>query len=306
MLPNLESLRCFEAAARCLSFRTAARRVALSPAAFSDRIRRLEEELGVSLFDRTTRRVALTPAGVRLLPQAQRCLTEAERCREVAGDTEVRAPYALRIGTRFELGLSWLVPALGGLRLAHPERTLHVAFGDSDDLLGRLYRGEIDAAITSARVTRPGLDSASLHPESYAFVGARERLVGEPLRGAADAPRHTLLDTMPDLPLFRYFRDARPAQEMWAFQALEFLGTIAAIRHRVLEGAGVAVLPRSLIEGDLHRDALVELLPETRMAEDRFRLLWLQGNPQSEPLRVLAGELLEVPLRSQVPGQGQM
>lgn len=53
---DLESLRCFAAAAATLNFRAAARRVALSPGAFSDRLRRLEEELGVPLFVRTTRR----------------------------------------------------------------------------------------------------------------------------------------------------------------------------------------------------------------------------------------------------------
>ena len=80
---DLESLRCFEAAAVRLSFRAAANQVGLSPAAFSERIRRLEDELGVSLFARTTRRVKLTPAGERLLPQARKALTETQRCSDM-------------------------------------------------------------------------------------------------------------------------------------------------------------------------------------------------------------------------------
>src|SRR6187549_2541817 len=113
MLPDLESLRCFDAAATHLSFRVAARTVALSPAAFGERIKRLEEQLGAPLFERTTRRVTLTPAGERLVPQARRVLDEARRCLQSARDETAPAPYDLTVGTRFELGISWLTPALG-------------------------------------------------------------------------------------------------------------------------------------------------------------------------------------------------
>lgn len=69
-LPSLDSLRCFAAAARLLNFRAAARTVALTPAALGQRIQKLEEELGAQLFRRTTRSVALTEAGLALLPAA--------------------------------------------------------------------------------------------------------------------------------------------------------------------------------------------------------------------------------------------
>src|SRR5687768_3422716 len=128
ILPDLESLRCFEAAAVHLSFRVAAAQVALSPAAFSDRIRRLEEVLDTRLFERTTRRVVLTPAGRRLLPQARRCLEEARRCLDAVREDGTRTPFEIVLGTRYELGLSWLVPALDGLRDARPERTVHLYF----------------------------------------------------------------------------------------------------------------------------------------------------------------------------------
>ena len=91
------------------SFRAAAAAVGLSPAAFSERIQRLEEDLGAKLLSRGGRQVRLTPAGERLLPHARQLLTDARRCREVVG-AGARQPYELNIGTRFELGLSWLVP----------------------------------------------------------------------------------------------------------------------------------------------------------------------------------------------------
>jgi len=85
-LPDLDSLRCFEAAALALNFRRGARAVGLSPAAFSDRIRQLEDQVGKPLFRRNTRQVSLTVAGEELLPRASRVIAEAQRCLEGAGD----------------------------------------------------------------------------------------------------------------------------------------------------------------------------------------------------------------------------
>src|SRR5258706_2036723 len=156
MTPDLESLRCFHACATHLNFRVAARSVALSPAALSDRIKRLEETLDAELFARTTRHVALTPAGQRLVAHARSVLDQAARCSEIVHERARAAPYELTIGTRFELGLSWLTPALPTLHAQRPERMLHLVFGDSADLLDRVRRGLLDAAITSARLTLGG------------------------------------------------------------------------------------------------------------------------------------------------------
>ena len=82
MLPDLESLRCFVAAAELLNFRAAARQVALSPAALSQRIRSIEEQLQTPLFQRTTRRVHLTAAGLSLYPVAKKTLESAAECRQ--------------------------------------------------------------------------------------------------------------------------------------------------------------------------------------------------------------------------------
>ena len=295
-LPDLESLRCFLAAARQLSFRAAAKTVALSPAAFSDRIARLEDQLGAPLFERTTRKVRLTAAGERLVPQAECTLHEARRCRERAHDDRPM-PFQLTIGTRFELGMSWLVPALSRLEALHPERGLHLYFGDSPDLLLQVERDRIDAFVSSARLTSAGLSFARLHEERYVFVGSK-KLVGErPLERPAQAEQHTLLELHADLPLFRYFLDARPGGEVWAFGKVQYLGTIGPVRARVLEGAGVAVLPLYFVERDLARGRLVRLMPRTELPVDWFRLIWRAGHPRQEELRTLAAELATLPLR---------
>jgi LysR family transcriptional regulator, glycine cleavage system transcriptional activator len=296
MLLDLESLNCFVRAATSPSFRSAARRVALSPAAFGDRIRRLEDELGSKLFQRTTRRVGLTAAGARLLPQARRCLEEAERCRAVIG-SEQGPPFDLVIGTRFELGMSWLVPVLGKLERSRPARRLHVCFGDTPDIVPRILRDEIDCMITSARLVAPGLGVARLHEEEYVFVGANVLLKKRPFARAEDAARHVLIDVSGDLPLFRYFLDARPARELWSFERVQHLGGIGAIRARVLEGAGVAVLPRYFVAPDLAAKRLRPLFPNTKLPTDWFRLIFRAGQPRENELRELASDLAKIPLR---------
>ena len=293
---DLESLRCFVQAAQHLSFRVAAKGCALSPAAFGDRIRRLEGELGAALFERTTRKVTLTPAGERLLPRAQRCLEEAEHCRSAVASDE-RAPYELLLGTRFELGISWVVPALSQLEKKHPERRLHLYFGDTPDLLPRVLRGELSCMITSARLTHPGLSFARLHEEEYVLVASANLIQRQPFATPADARHHQLLDAHADLPLFRYFLDARSGREVWQFGAVQHLGAIAAVRARALEGAGVAVLPLYFVREDLERKRLVRLMSKTKLPSDWFRLVWRSGHTREAELRQIASELSELPLR---------
>lgn len=297
MLPDVESLRCFTAAATQLNFRAAARAVGLSPAAFGERIKRLEELLEVRLFERTTRRVTLTPAGERLLPRARRCLDEARACIDAARDQDARAPYALTVGTRFELGTSWLTPALSDLQAARPYRHLHLYFGNTPALLDALRGDTIDCLVTSARLASHGLEYARLHEEGYVFVGSPKLLKDCPLARQEHCKHHTLLELNGTLPLFRYFLDARPGHEVWDFKHVQFLGTIGPVRLRALAGDGVAVLPHYFVKNDLQRKRLARIMPSVKLPMDWFRLVWRRGHARHAQLHDLAGELSALPLR---------
>jgi DNA-binding transcriptional LysR family regulator len=290
---DLDSLRCFDAAATTLNFRAGARRVRLSPAAFSDRIQRLEEQLEAALFVRTTRHVELSEVGRRLLPLARELLGGAERFLAAGHAPAVATPYELCLGTRYELGLSWLCPALTRLERARPERTIHLYNGDSPDLILRLERGDLDAIVASMRLTSPRLSYAALHPEEYVFVSKGARL-----RRREDAAGLTLVDVSADLPLFRYLLDALPDAEPWPFARVEHMGGIGNIRCRLLDGARrVAVLPRYFVEKDLTAGRLVRLLPRVRLRSDSFRLVWRSGHPRTSQLLALADELRRLPLQ---------
>lgn len=289
---DLDSLRCFVAVAESLRFREAALRLGRSPAAVSDRVAQLEDDVGQILLIRSTRRVSVSEAGQRLLPHARLMLEQAARCGAVARGDDRPLPYALVLGTRYELGLSWLCPALPALRAARPERTLHLYMGDTDALLDRVETARIDACVISSPRLRPGLRAVALHEERYVFVGAR----GGPTT-AAEAEGARLLDATSDLPLARYLLDALPDGRAWRFREHLYLGGIGAIRALACMGEGVAVLPRYFVEADLAAGRLVQLLPELPLRADQFRLIWREQHPAEAALRALAAELAALPLR---------
>src|SRR3954447_25404263 len=101
-LPSVDSLRCFCAAAKFLNFRAASRAVALTPAAFGQRIKQLEDQLGAQLFVRTTRSVRLSAAGLALVPVAQRALSGIEDCTRAVSLGGSLPPMEIVMGSRHE------------------------------------------------------------------------------------------------------------------------------------------------------------------------------------------------------------
>lgn len=294
-LPSVDSLRCFAAAAKLLNFRAAARSVALTPAAFGQRIKQLEDQLGVQLFVRTTRSVRLSTAGLALLPAAQRAIASVEECARVVAAEDAMPPMELVVGTRHELGLSWLLPQIDHLKSLHPSLELHLYFGSGADLVNRVRAMQIDCAITSTRLSDPKLEGLRLHREDYVLVGAPSLLARVPFKATEDAARHTLIEVDDNMSLFRYWRDA-PKGTMLTFEKLIRFGTIEAIRQRVLAGAGVGVLPKYLVEGDLEAKRLKVVLPHVVPLHDYFRLVVRADDPRRTVFDRLAASLAEVPL----------
>jgi LysR family transcriptional regulator, glycine cleavage system transcriptional activator len=296
-LPSLDALRCFVEAARLLNFRAAARVVGLTPAALGQRIRQLEEQFDQQLFFRTTRKVVLTEEGIALLPHARQALAAALDCARAARGELGPPAQELVIGTRHELGLSWLVPMFPQLRARHPGLTLHAYFGSGPDLVLRVRSLQIDCAVTSTRLTDPKLDACKLHPEPYVFVGLASMLARAPLSRAAHAAEHVLIDATDDMPLFRYWRDAPGGLDSLAFRAVLRMGTIAAIRDLVLRGEGVAVLPEYFVAKDLARGKLVQVFPRVTPLADHFRLVFRADDPRRSLYEAMALTMAGIPLR---------
>ena len=296
VLPSLDSFRCFVEVAQRLNFRAAAKAVALTPAAVSGRIRQLEEQIGQPVFIRTTRSVQLTDAGAALLPAAKDALSRAERAMQVARGELGPQALDVTVGTRHELGMSWVLPALPALHQELPHVTFHLAFGAGGDLLGRVREGTLPCAIGSMRIVDPSLFGDPLHEERYVLVGARAHLARVALKKDSDLRAHRLIDIDPGQPLASYLRGAPGGAEL-AFGEVLSMGTIAAVREVVLQGHGVAVLPEYLVAEDLRRNRLVRLLPRRPLRTDWFRLFSRAGDERAPLFATMAKTLRALALR---------
>lgn len=292
-LPSVDNLLCFLAAAEHLNFRRAAGQVALTPTAFGERIQKLEEQLGVRLFERTTRSVKLTAEGGALRPRARAAVEAARQCLEAVHDEA--PPLEITIGSRYELARSWLAPSLVPLSEAQPNWRVNVYCGSGPDILERLRAGEIEAIITSAPVARGGWRAEVLHPESYVFVGAPELLDRLPLDRAEECAHHTLLDVDQSLPLTRYLAAAEGPP--LTFKDERYLGSGGAMVELAMAGHGVCVLPEYMARPALDTGALVSLLPERKLLRDTFRLIWKDDSPHTRTLVRFAEHLRAFPLR---------
>ncbi|MEV5872993.1 LysR family transcriptional regulator [Streptomyces sp. NPDC052101] len=137
---ELRQLSYFVAVAEELHFGRAAERLHIVQSAVSQQIQRLERELGAELFDRSPRRVRLTGAGERLLPEARAVLAAAERARAV-----VAAPAGLRLGTSTGLG-EHLDRVLARFAARAPEVPVELFSLPAGERLARIAAGRLDAA----------------------------------------------------------------------------------------------------------------------------------------------------------------
>ena len=173
---ELRQLRYFVTVAEELHFGRAAERLHIVQPAVSQQIRRLERELGVELFDRSPRRVTLTEAGVRLLPEARAVLAAADRVMAVASTTRSATPATLRLGTSAGLGdhLDRLMERLA------PEMRVDLVSGSTAERLERVLDGRLDAAFVRGSVEHPDLRRIPVWADPLLVaISARHPLAGE-------------------------------------------------------------------------------------------------------------------------------
>ena len=164
-LPALHDLAAFEAAARLASFLKAAEELHVTQSAVSHRIKSLEEFVGVPLFIRINRNIALTSFGERYLPDVRAVLTQLDTATaRLKGERRTR----LRISAAPALGAKWLVGRLAGFQRAHPEIELAVSSAYDLELLRRRRRPRCgaDPQDTFRRLCGAGTTGQTLQPRS--------------------------------------------------------------------------------------------------------------------------------------------
>jgi DNA-binding transcriptional LysR family regulator len=154
---ELRHLRYFVAVAEELHFSRAAERLHVVQPAVSEQVRKLEEELGVRLFDRTHRNVALTDAGAALLPEAHRVLRQAEAARLAARSASDRAGHLLRIGYVPTALLASIPQTLRRVVASTPNLKTTMEPGPGLELCDAVRAGELDVAVVSLPVPTAGL-----------------------------------------------------------------------------------------------------------------------------------------------------
>jgi len=149
---DLRQLRCAVLVAEEMHFGRAAARLEILPAALGRAIRQLEDGLGVILFERTTRSVAVTPEGERILREARVLLAEADKAERRWRGLGRRGGKLLRLGA-MDSAASGLVPALlSDIARLHPDVRVQLVEDRSIRLIPKLLAGSLDLAIV-----RPGL-----------------------------------------------------------------------------------------------------------------------------------------------------
>jgi DNA-binding transcriptional LysR family regulator len=170
MVPELRVLRYFVAVAEELHFGRAAERVLVTQPALSRQIAELEEQLGVSLFTRTSRSVRLTDAGAALLVEARRTLAQAERAVEAARRAGRGEVGRVRVGFLVSACNSVLPPVVAQFQARYPAVTLDLEALLDGEQLRRLAEGEIDVGFVRTPPADPALPSEVVLREPLAVA----------------------------------------------------------------------------------------------------------------------------------------
>jgi LysR family transcriptional activator of glutamate synthase operon len=274
---ELRQLRYLVALAGERNFTRAADTEHVAQPALSQQIRRLEEELGLALVERTTRRVALTEAGELLVVRARRVLAELE-----AADTELQALRGLTtghvsIGAMHTMGPIDLSLVLALFHQLHPDVDLTVREQSSEEMAEMLRVDELDLAFLSVteRIESHGLGLQQLVSEELVvLLPLDHRLAGRRQVRMAELAQERFIS----------FRQGARLREL-----LEGAGRHAGfaprvklesnesqrIRRLVARGLGVAILPRSDVEGH-EPEVAMAFLTDPTLSRD-ITLAWREG-----------------------------
>jgi len=247
---ELRHLRTIAAVARHGSFTKAAEELYLAQSAISQQIRRLETELGVEVFRRTSRRVELTAEGRVILGYAQRVLAEVDGLQSELEELTGLLRGNLRIGGVYPTGPYDLFGMLADFRAAHPGVAIHMVEDTQDGVLAALEADELDCAFSALNPDALGNEFAAT------LLWEDEIVVAMPIGHRLGARKQVTFEELAAEDLIAYRENSalrRRLEGTMADRGLEprnaFICTeMAAVRGLTSKGLGVAVMPRSVAE----------------------------------------------------------
>jgi len=247
---ELRHLRTIAAVARHGSFTKAAEELYLAQSAISQQIRRLEQELGVEVFRRTSRSVELTAEGRVILGYAQRVLAEVDGLHCELEELTGLLRGQLRIGGVYPTGPYDLFGMLADFRAEHPGVAIHMVEDTQDGVLEALRADELDCAFTALNPDALGNEFAAT------LLWEEEIVVALPHGHPLSAREQVTFDELATEDLIAYRENSalrRRLERAMADRGLEprnaFICTeMGAVRGLASKGLGVAVIPRSIAE----------------------------------------------------------
>jgi DNA-binding transcriptional LysR family regulator len=266
---KITELELFVEAARHGSYAAVARARNVDPSSVSRGIATLERELGIRLFQRTTRKLTLTEAGELFLGRAQPLLEELAHARDAASHSSRSARGTLRLTVSVTFGQERIVPLLKVFRARFPNLKIDCLFTDTNiDLVAEGF----DLAIRLGPTVTGDLVAAKFMETCYCVVASPRYLrKAPPLSKPADISLHRcLLFNLPAYQSRWRFRDARGRVEEAAVDGDIILSTGSALRMAALDGLGPSLLPSWLIDRDLSSGRLVDAYPRHAVTATTF------------------------------------
>ncbi len=296
---TLTELRYIVAVARLRHFGKAAEACFVSQPTLSVAVRKLEEDLGVRLFERSHTDVLVTDIGALIVAQAEIVLNAADGVRELAAASRDPLGRQLTLGVIYTVG-PYLVPRLiSGLKLHAPKMSLVVKENFTDALSSQLRRGELDAAIMSLPYADPHLLSRPLYDEPLQVaLPAGHRLAKKKRLTPADRATDTLLL----LGARNCFRDQVveicPLEaELGALQKTLEGSSLETICQMVAMGAGVTILPATMrINDDLAEHLVVRPFVNPQPVRT-IAVFYRRGFARPQVIACLANVVREAKLR---------
>ena len=300
---TLTELKYIVAVARERHFGRAADACFVSQPSLSVAVKKLEDELGVLIFERRSQEVTLTAAGERIVAQAQRVLDEAGRVKEIAvqGRDPLRGP--LRLGVIYTIG-PYLLPGLVRQLLEDaPQMPLVLTENFTVRLLELLRTGEIDVGIMALPLPETGMMVQPVYDESFAIAVPRHHawaksrgVASEDLKqetmlllGTGHCFRDQVLEVCPEMA--RFSATAEGFQKTFEGSSLD------TIRHMVASGLGVTVLPMSSVPETPPKDSLIAYVPFTApVPSRRVVLVWRKSFTRTAAIEALRAAIAKVPM----------
>jgi len=245
---TLTELRYIVAVARERHFGKAAQACFVSQPTLSVGIKKIEEELGVSIFERGSGEISLTPVGEQIVAQAARTLDEADAIKNIARESGDPLGYPLKVGAIYTIGPYLLPRILPEMKTLAPNMQLIIQESYTASLREQLKQGRIDVAILSLPFEEPGMAIQPIYDEPFQVAmpaghpwQSRQTIAPEELNqqsvlllGAGNCFRDQVLQFCPGL--------ARGANAEGMQRTLEG-SSLETIRYMVASGVGMTILP---------------------------------------------------------------